>query len=312
MIGTEDTHTIKAKFVIDRMSEISSYVSLQGNIGAGKSTLLKSIKKYLINNGRLAVSLNDNILEEEEAEAEQITSNGNCFCSKNDHMDYFIVIDEPLVSWTESTYSIGKFKDELEGIDKSSSSSYSSILMLYYSDMEKYGFLFQIKAFTSRLEHITDEISKINNYHKNCIKKPRIHIIAERSLRTDRVFFKNLYETNVITQVEWAIYNEFYSFITQSVVKKENMMLYLKTPPQKCYDRMCKRDRAEETNGENSVLPDYLISLNNQHDEMVKEFSLIKGNHVIDINFSEDMNQEQIDLSTTQLMDDIIIRVSSI
>jgi deoxyadenosine/deoxycytidine kinase len=295
-----------AKFIIDRMNEIDLYISIQAIISAGKSSLLNSIKKNIKKNNLCA--LNDLEFADSFDEHNKYLVNG---VQQNSNQrfefllkDYFLLLDEPLDEWRKEIYSIQTKNNINENTEM------SSILNLFYKDMSKYGFLFQINAFTSRLKNIVDQISLIKDHNKNC----RIHIIAERSLRTDRLFFNNLYENNVITQVEWDIYNNFFNLICNEIVKKEDIMIYLRVSPEKCYERTQKRDRKEEKNnqedGENGdkktgVSLDYLKELYEQHEIMVNNFRLEKGKKVIDIDFEKDLDEEGIDLVANNLMENI-------
>lgn len=276
--------SIPAKFIIDRMNEINLYISLQGSISSGKSTTLSSIKKYIKKNNLCA--LND--------------------INSGKSTDYFLVLDEPLNEWEKEIYSV----ESKKYIQENTETKMVSMLGLFYKDMSKYGFLFQINAFTSRLKHIVDQISLVKNNEKNA----RIHIIAERSLRTDRLFFNNLYESNIISQVEWEIYNNFFNLICNEIVKKEDIMVYIHTSPEKCYKRSQKRDRKEEKDCDEStgekrtgVCPDYLKSLHEQHENMVNNFRLEENKKVIDINFEEDMDEEKIDFVVDNLMKNIFL-----
>ena len=275
-----DTETIpEAKFIIDRMSEVISYISFQGNIGAGKSTGIKGVKRY-IERHRLSalVDINKDLFSSPTPPPSfrtplNCSTSGDSICSSSDDTlentslspsvpikditqigrDYFIVIDEPVDEWSSRLYSLSKkHTASSEGKDKK-----KTILQIFYDDMERYGFLFQIKAFTSRLKRIVNELSKIPFYGSNnsdlpgsfdVRQYPRIHIIAERSLRTDRLFFKNLYDNEIISQAEWENYNEFYDLICNEIIKKENIMIYIHTNTNTCHQRIITRSREGEGN----------------------------------------------------------------
>ncbi len=129
----------------------------------------------------------------------------------------------------------------------------STILEHFYKNQEKYGFSFQMMAYISRLSIL-----------KNAIKKyPNTTIITERSLYTDRyVFAKMLYDNKKIDDICYQIYLKWFDDFIDELPKHE--FIYMKTHPEKCLERIKKRNRA----GENIELS-YLIDCDVYHDEML-------------------------------------------
>tara|TARA_B100000886_G_scaffold289274_1_gene214374 strand:+ start:13624 stop:14316 length:693 start_codon:yes stop_codon:yes gene_type:complete len=128
-----------------------------------------------------------------------------------------------------------------------------TILEHFYKNQEKYGFSFQMMAYISRLSIL-----------KNAIKKyPNTTIITERSLYTDRyVFAKMLYDNKKIDDICYQIYLKWFDDFIDELPKHE--FIYMKTHPEKCLERIKKRNRA----GENIELS-YLIDCDVYHDEML-------------------------------------------
>jgi deoxyadenosine/deoxycytidine kinase len=228
---------------------IKNYVSIQGSIGAGKSTMMASIRRYIAENHL-------SIVEDYDPDSEEIEK------------DYYLVIDEPLSEWVKEIYSV-KRQGESSDLLLDEKEKYS-ILELFYGNMTKYGFQFQIKAFSSRLTKIIDALNKINKDVLTSTIKPRIHIIAERSLRTDRLFFKNLYDSGLVSHLEWTLYSEFFDIICQDVIRKENMVVYVHTSPEKCHERLNKRHRDSEM-GAQEKNDQMIVSLQEKLNEMEKE-----------------------------------------
>ncbi len=319
----------ESKFIIQNMSKnISSFISLQGSIGAGKSTILDAIKKYLVKN-EMSIDFLPSVNTPE-------------FKNK----DYFLVINEPSQEWSKELYSTGKFQEILQSsqiaapthtssvnsfgcVPENASDSCSSevnssemnssgmntplkktsLLSLFYEDMERNGLMFQIHAFTTRLELIINQLNTIKEHNPDV----RIHIICERSLRTDKLFFYNLYKSGVVRNVEWEVYNRFHTLICEEVMKMENIMLYVKTNPKNCLSRIKKRNRESEMmkNDEDpcAIPLEYLEKLEEEHNLMISEFQKIKGNSVLDVNFDNDMDMEQINLVVNDLMSNVLILV---
>jgi deoxyadenosine/deoxycytidine kinase len=115
-------------------------------------------------------------------------------------------------------------------------------------------------AYVSRLKVLRDTLKTIKNdsVDKNII------IITERSLYTDKmVFAKMLYDSKKIEHVNYQIYlNWFDTFSDEFPVNK---VVYVKTSPEKCYERIVKRSRT----GEENIPLVYLSSCSNYHDSML-------------------------------------------
>ena len=130
----------------------------------------------------------------------------------------------------------------------------TTILEKFYQDQIKYSFSFQIMAYISRI-----------NLLKETIKQhPGVTIITERSLYTDKmVFAKMLYDTHKIEYINYQIYlNLFDTFKNEFNVDN---IIYIKTDPDICYNRILKRAR----NGENNISLDYLQLCDTYHNNMV-------------------------------------------
>ena len=130
----------------------------------------------------------------------------------------------------------------------------TTILEKFYQDQIKYSFSFQIMAYISRI-----------NLLKETIKEhPGVTIITERSLYTDKmVFAKMLYDTHKIEYINYQIYlNLFDTFKNDFNVDN---IIYIKTDPDVCYNRILKRAR----NGEKNISLDYLQLCDTYHNNMV-------------------------------------------
>lgn len=130
----------------------------------------------------------------------------------------------------------------------------TTILEKFYQDQIKYSFSFQIMAYISRINLLKETIKQ----------NPGVTIITERSLYTDKmVFAKMLYDTHKIEYINYQIYlNLFDTFKNDFNV---NNIIYIKTDPDICYNRILKRAR----NGENNISLDYLQLCDTYHNNMV-------------------------------------------
>lgn len=134
-----------------------------------------------------------------------------------------------------------------------------TILQNFYENQKKYSFSFQMLAYITRLNLIKEAIK--NN--------PNSIIITERSLYTDKmVFAKMLYEDGLINSIDYQIYIKlFESFAHEYPVHK---IIYVKTNPEVCINRIKKRSRTGETN----IQLNYLINLDKYHNDMVESKNL--------------------------------------
>jgi len=129
-----------------------------------------------------------------------------------------------------------------------------NILDLFYSDQRRWGFTFQIAAFTTRAK-TWDEVLALTD-HKN--------VILERSIYCDRfVFAKNCFQQGLITKTEWQLYCKLWDWLEDNWCQRPDQIIYLRTPFEVCMERIVERGRGEET----TITLDYLRSLENLHDE---------------------------------------------
>jgi deoxyadenosine/deoxycytidine kinase len=148
----------------------------------------------------------------------------------------------------------------------------TEMLKLFYQDQEKHAFKFQIMAFVSRLAGLR-EIVKANP-DKNIV------IITERSLYTDKeIFAKMLYDQGKMSDVEHQIYlTLFDEFASEFEVNK---VVYIRTDPVKCHERIHLRARE----GEELIPLAYLEECHKYHEEFLdQDRGLFKDQMVLDGN----------------------------
>jgi deoxyadenosine/deoxycytidine kinase len=149
-------------------------------------------------------------------------------------------------------------KEPVDEWEKITDESGTTILEKFYKDQDKYSFSFQMMAYISRLKILKDNI----NYYKNLNKS--IIFITERSLHTDKmVFAKMLYDNGKIEYINYQIYlNWFDTFSNDSSLNK---VIYVKTCPYNCHNRIKKRSRE----GEDTISLEYLKSCHTYHENML-------------------------------------------
>ena len=128
-------------------------------------------------------------------------------------------------------------------------------------------------AYISRLNKLKEQLNQTKN------------IFTERSLSTDKyVFAKMLYDNKLMDSCEYQIYNKWFdSFNKETAITK---MIYVKTDPIICNERVNKRSR----DGENNISQEYLNTCHLYHEEMIKNFNIpilvLDGNDNV---FNEDV-----------------------
>ena len=208
-----------------------------------------------------------------------ITIEGNIGSGKSTLLEY---LKNELIISNQKVIFMKEPVDEWEDIKDSNG---NTMLQKFYENQEKYSFPFQMMAYISRLKLLKETVEKY----------PNAIIISERSLYTDKyVFAKMLYETNKIEDVSYQIYCKWFdTFVKDYPIAG---IIYVKTHPEICHDRVAKRSRV----GESNIPLDYLVSCDTYHDDMLdKEKKLVSKNQLVldgnvDIFYSKDTLNEWI------------------
>ena len=112
-------------------------------------------------------------------------------------------------------------------------------------------------AYITRLK---DLMNTLSNHKKDTV------FVCERSTDTDHyVFAKMLYESGKIREIDWQIYQQYVYTFTDKY--KVNGVVYVKTQPEICLERIKKRNRS----GEEVVPLDYLRNCHNYHTHWLEE-----------------------------------------
>ena len=145
-------------------------------------------------------------------------------------------------------------KEPVDEWEKIRDENGSTMLQKFYENQEKYSFSFQMMAYISRLAQMKEIMDN----------EEGVLIITERSLYTDKyVFAKMLYESKKIEDVNYKIYEMWFdTFAKDYPVEK---MIYIKTKPEICYERISKRSRL----GESNIPIEYLKECDNYHEYMM-------------------------------------------
>ena len=209
-----------------------------------------------------------------------ISIDGNIGSGKSSFLSYLrevkevreiIFVDEPVEQWLQ-------IRDGETG---------ESIFEKFYQDKNKYSFSFQMMAFISRFSMLRKAIKE----------NPDAIIITERCLYTDKyVFAKMLYDTKMLEDVNYQIYCKWFEEFSQEIPMSK--IIYIKTNPEVCLERINKRNRT----GENTIELEYLQLCSKYHEDMMIELReknieviVLDGN--VDIYIIPDIYQQWYTLS---------------
>ena len=90
------------------------------------------------------------------------------------------------------------------------------------------------------------------------------------------IFARNCFETGLMTETEWAIYQEWSTYLLNSLGELQlDGFIYLRADPATCAGRMAKRGRPEEQ----GVTIDYLNQLHDKHEAWLhkREFRFVSS-----------------------------------
>lgn len=157
---------------------------------------------------------------------------------KDTHPEW-IFLDEPVSIWKEVKNEEGK-----------------DIIECFYGDQEKYAFSFQILAYITRLKKLLEALKK---YSSSTV------LVTERSIETDHfVFAKMLFDDGKISPLDWQIYQQYIQTFTDQ--SKVDALVYVRTSPETCQERIHIRDRE----GESNIGLEYLQSCHNYHEKWLQ------------------------------------------
>tara|TARA_B100001094_G_scaffold79230_1_gene75519 strand:- start:387 stop:1082 length:696 start_codon:yes stop_codon:yes gene_type:complete len=153
--------------------------------------------------------------------------------------------------------------------------SQKNIIELFYADQDTYSFSFQMLAYITRLNLITDMVRE----------NPDAIIISERSVYTDRaVFARMLFDSGKMKPVEYQIYTMWFNYFEKNL--GPHTFIHLNTPPGICEERVKKRARQ----GENIPL-DYLHQCDKYHYDWMEQQFDARGGHKYVLEYILDQEQ---------------------
>ncbi|XP_039180221.1 deoxyguanosine kinase, mitochondrial [Crotalus tigris] len=154
---------------------------------------------------------------------------------------------------------------------------FGNLLQMIYRDPSRWSYTFQTYSCLSRLK------AQLEPLAAETPKTQEPVLVFERSVYSDRyIFAKNLFEIGHMTEIEWIIYQDWHTFLLQTFGDQLALhgFLYLRAPPEVCFERLHWRSRPEE---KDLQLP-YLEQLHVQHENwLVKKATVIHSEALRDV-----------------------------
>lgn len=152
------------------------------------------------------------------------------------HLPHIAIGLEPIHNWQQKIYG-------------------QSLLTNFYEDPQRWAYTLETLTMICRVqEHIKDQESGI------------VHKIVERSIYSGHYCFAyNGYEHGFMTEVEWQIYNQWFTFLVKDRCMPPLGFIYLKTSPDVAYGRIKKRNRLSEK----KISLSYLKQINQRHEDFL-------------------------------------------
>lgn len=151
----------------------------------------------------------------------------------------FDIIPEPVGEWSLPNLPGGK-----------------SMLEAFYEDKAGNGFAFQMYAMLTRYRLMKLAL----------LKSGRSVIITERSSWSDyELFGTMMYDLGMFTDADWLAYTAWMEETTSSSPSGPSGIIYMRTSPKACMDRIRGRARP----GEENISAAYIKTLHDRHEEFI-------------------------------------------
>lgn len=126
-----------------------------------------------------------------------------------------------------------------------------TLLDVYYKDPKRYGYLFQSTVFKTRLKSLD-------------VPQQKQVRVVERSILTDyHVFMKTMIDLEMVSSIEHECYLQWYNWLKDAFFVVPTAIIYIRSDPGTCYERIKGRGRGAET----GIGMDYLQKLHDKHNE---------------------------------------------
>ena len=145
---------------------------------------------------------------------------------------------EPITNWARADYG-------------------SSLLANFYEDTPRWAYTLETLSMICRARDHAREQEQENTNR-----------LVERSIYSGYFCFaQNCYKQGNLSELEWAIYNQWADFMLKETCKPPHGFVYLRTDPEKCFSRIAKRGRESEA----SLSLPYVKQIHHWHEKFLLE-----------------------------------------
>ncbi|XP_044310590.1 deoxycytidine kinase 2-like [Varanus komodoensis] len=204
------------------------------------------------------------------------------------YSDEWEIIPEPIAKWC----NIQTSENECQELSTSQKSG-GNLLQMLYSKPTRWAYTFQTYACLSRVKAQLKPVSAKLHEAEHPVQ------FFERSIYSDRyVFASNSFESGDINETEWAIYQDLHAWLLNQFDSSLELdgIIYLRTTPEKCMERLKHRGREEEQ----GIPLEYLENLHYKHETWLHErtmkvdFDNLRDIPILVLEVNEDFNNNEI------------------
>jgi deoxyadenosine/deoxycytidine kinase len=143
-------------------------------------------------------------------------------------------------------------------------SEMNDLLVKYYKDFSKWAF------------HLQCKVLLLYNKIKTSLNSECNYIIERSPIESKHIFAKALYNSGNLTKIEFQLYQEVY----ESLGWCPDYIIYIRTNPEVCYERIKQRSRECET----EITLEYITQLHNLYESFFEKYKHSKNIVLIDGN----------------------------
>ncbi|GAA6109803.1 deoxyguanosine kinase, mitochondrial [Tachysurus ichikawai] len=180
-------------------------------------------------------------------------------------------------NWEVTPEPVSKWQNVEEATSQTRPTA-TNLLQMMYEDPKRWSYTFQTFSCMSRMRtQLQPPPAQLLETYDVAVQ------VYERSIYSDRyVFALNMFELGCINSTEWAVYQDWHSFLVEQFGPKVQLegIIYLRAPPQTCMGRLRHRGREEEQ----GIQLDYLETLHKQHDNwLINKTTKVHFDHLKNI-----------------------------
>ncbi|GAA6109804.1 deoxyguanosine kinase, mitochondrial [Tachysurus ichikawai] len=184
------------------------------------------------------------------------------------------VTPEPVSKWQNVEEATSQTRPPVPSFHQTA----TNLLQMMYEDPKRWSYTFQTFSCMSRMRtQLQPPPAQLLETYDVAVQ------VYERSIYSDRyVFALNMFELGCINSTEWAVYQDWHSFLVEQFGPKVQLegIIYLRAPPQTCMGRLRHRGREEEQ----GIQLDYLETLHKQHDNwLINKTTKVHFDHLKNI-----------------------------